>query len=526
MFCIIASVFSICVRCAFWLFTNLWIKLSHKKNYLPDENDYIRKYLDSYVRKDKPGYAVFIQGLWGSGKTFFIKNYKTKAKNKALCYISLFGVSNKSEFEFRLWKGMIFDTPHVIIKRFCFLFISSLIVFLLCCFYGCTTFHSIIVKYSNLTSICLIFYDNFFASPIFTSALGIFSIITAILLFVWKFTRFKTMELLLRNRFLVLDDFERVEASCDEVLSWVNEFVEHINCPVIMIGNEKAIFDNLKLKHNDQANGFIENYKTTKEKTIGKEFSFSQTDEKVCRKLISNLNQSSPLRKTLENNIEWFVSVLLAPLWKEPYKHQTNYRVLALCFAEFEYYFNEKSIDSLNDWKTFVADEKLWKELIVRFLSFMYLKKINVISIAQMGDSSSSENGKSPSIQDLKYTNALADNIFKCDLLSDDKNVAIFRELYPIWNGLSSFLPISLWLDIKDSKIISKDVFSKFISELIHPESSIFSLWNKMYYLDDLEYQKLLEKTENEFNTPSVQSLEELITFLKNICIAYYDFYL
>lgn len=522
--CIIASACSMCIHSIICLSTYLISLLWHNeglsdKKEITDENDYVRQYLDCYIKRDKPGFAVFINGAWGSGKTFFIKHYKYKEKKQ--CYVSLFGITNKNEFEHRLWKGLLFEHPYIVLTRFLFLLCISLIGTICFLCFANTVNIWLNTNYQIQWNACLVFFKSVFTSPILTSTIGSLSIVTALVIFVWKFTRFKAMELLLRSRFLVLDDFERVETSCDEVLSWINEFVEHINCPVLIIGNEEAIFNNLKLKHSDSAYDENEHYKRIKKKTIGKEFSFSQTDEKVCRKLISSLNPSSALRKTLENNIEWFISAILEPLKKEPYKHQTNYRVLALCFAEFDYYFNEKSIDSLNDWNAFVADEKIWKELIERFLSFMYLKKIRIITITKNDDMPSPSNGKRPNNQDIKYTDSFADNILKCDLISGDEAEKRFREFYPVWNDYSSFLPVSLWEEIKDSRSLSREVFSAFVKRQVHPVVTLTSRWQQMYYLDDKEFKKLIEDTKNEFCNPTVQSIEELIVLLQFLCIAF-----
>ena len=121
LFCIITCVCSMCIHgiiCLFsYLISLIWHKegLSNKK-IINNENDYIREYLDSYLKRDKPGFAVFINGPWGCGKTFFIKHYKNKKLMQ--CYVSLFGVTNKDEFEHRLWKGVLFDSPYIVFKRF------------------------------------------------------------------------------------------------------------------------------------------------------------------------------------------------------------------------------------------------------------------------------------------------------------------------------------------------------------------------------------------------------------------------
>ncbi len=59
------------------------------------------KFLDSYCTSSiAPGYAVMLQGPWGSGKTWFIDNYRKELlsrMNKRTLYVSLFGVSKPAD---------------------------------------------------------------------------------------------------------------------------------------------------------------------------------------------------------------------------------------------------------------------------------------------------------------------------------------------------------------------------------------------------------------------------------------------
>lgn len=408
LICVSASGFSICIFVyVVWITICLLCVLGIKKYFKnegnadveavmddeadADENDYIRKYIDSYLKRDKPGFAVFINGPWGSGKTFFINSYKTQIKQKI--YVSLFGIANKGEFEFRLWKGIIFDNLNyfcvrlkIWIKKLVCNFIYKWIIFItltICiisvCWWSASDENQVlmILRAKYIFSIIYSFFKLFIA------LFGALSVAATITIFVWKITRFKVMEMLLKNCFIVFDDFERIEIPCNEVLSWINEFVEHVNCPVIILGNENAVIENIELKcDKEKINDEKIHYKKIKEKTIGKEFKFKQKDEKVCRILINYLDSSSNLRRTLENNMEWFISTVLDPLKKMPYKHQTNYRVLNQCFSDFEYYFNKNPIYAMEDWTKFVASEH-WKDLIVHFISFTYLKKIGVIPIVK-----------------------------------------------------------------------------------------------------------------------------------------------
>lgn len=76
-----------------------------------DSNQHISQYLESYLQTiEKPDFAVLITGGWGSGKTFFIKNFLGGEKKKiyemltdceryTVLYISLFGVKNRYDID-------------------------------------------------------------------------------------------------------------------------------------------------------------------------------------------------------------------------------------------------------------------------------------------------------------------------------------------------------------------------------------------------------------------------------------------
>lgn len=78
---------------------------------MENSNKHIEDYLNEYLQIEKPGFAVLIKGAWGSGKTYFVKNYiehQLKPNNKELkpIYISLFGVSSKEEIDSRIYEAV------------------------------------------------------------------------------------------------------------------------------------------------------------------------------------------------------------------------------------------------------------------------------------------------------------------------------------------------------------------------------------------------------------------------------------
>lgn len=78
---------------------------------MENSNKHIEDFLNEFLQIEKPGFAVLIKGAWGSGKTYFVKNYiehQLKPNNKELksIYISLFGVSSKEEIDSRIYEAV------------------------------------------------------------------------------------------------------------------------------------------------------------------------------------------------------------------------------------------------------------------------------------------------------------------------------------------------------------------------------------------------------------------------------------
>lgn len=65
------------------------------------KNQMVADTLDMYLRQDKPRFAILLQGKWGSGKTWFIRNYinNRNNENQPFCYVSLFGIEQLIEID-------------------------------------------------------------------------------------------------------------------------------------------------------------------------------------------------------------------------------------------------------------------------------------------------------------------------------------------------------------------------------------------------------------------------------------------
>jgi hypothetical protein len=69
-------------------------------------NDHIEKYLDYYIGKIKPQYAIMIDGDWGAGKTWFIDKYKESKTETKFLYVSLYGLNTTTEIEDKFYSDL------------------------------------------------------------------------------------------------------------------------------------------------------------------------------------------------------------------------------------------------------------------------------------------------------------------------------------------------------------------------------------------------------------------------------------
>ena len=201
-------------------------------------NENVTSFLNEYIKNSDPRYAVFICGQWGCGKTFFVKKWLASLKEddtgdfitRKPVYVSLYGlnnitsINNAIEREIKPWlysKGM--NIAKKVVKAF-----------------GKAT-----IRYD---------FDidgdkENAQSEQLSYTLDIMSLFGS------------DGDNIKGERILVLDDLERCQIDMEELLGYINFFVEHSKCKVIVIG------DNTKLKESSD-----KIFQQHKEKLFGREF--------------------------------------------------------------------------------------------------------------------------------------------------------------------------------------------------------------------------------------------------------------
>lgn len=167
----------------------------------------------NYIRDENARYAILIDGAWGSGKTYLYENYLVDAidsieigknKRKQNVYISLYGISSIDSLA------------------------KQLITNYLVCVKG--NGNKLIKKgFKQLAGMIGV------ASSVFSFSIGSVSIdLTNILEKIENNIDVKDMV-------ICLDDLERCTIPINEFFGFVNNLIEHCNCKVLILADEKNI---------------------------------------------------------------------------------------------------------------------------------------------------------------------------------------------------------------------------------------------------------------------------------------------
>lgn len=262
--------------------------------------DEIEQVIKEYLDNPKSEYAVMIDGEWGVGKTYFLTHSlmnimetidNGKSKRRKYAYVSLYGIKSAEE-------------------------VSREIIFQ---YFGRKDKKKLETADTVMTT----------ASNILTASLGAINI---------DLSKIKETisKIDINNWIICFDDLERCYLSINEILGYINRLVEHNNCKVVILANEKEIGKinlnqrlenkyqvvmsgrklNLENESNEDENLDIKKlqsvtkmlfnedilYKSIREKVIGLTIKFEPQMDRVYDSIINEYNADTQFKQYLNDN--------------------------------------------------------------------------------------------------------------------------------------------------------------------------------------------------------------------------------
>lgn len=347
-------------------------------NMIFGNNQHIANFLDGYLNaSNKPDYAVLITGDWGSGKTYFIKKYLggdkkvvkdwlTDCENYIVLYVSLFGTKSRADMD-----GRVLEKLHPILKS------EKIKVF--------TSSFPIIGTIAGVSS------------PVPGGAVVGERIGKDLQCFTETFVKSllkEKQEKDFKNLVVVFDDVERADMPLPELLGYLNEYVEHLHVPCILLADEnvwKEINESQKI-HQKKITGKVgENHKvnltvekainqtlhslsSTEEKVVGKKFQIQTSPEEIIEAWFpENKNGTTIFGDEIYELLKPHKALLKSILEKSP-KH--NYRAFKQSIEDLKIFIGP---NFENIPKDLLTKEKLNSLIFADFLCSVYGVKLALL---------------------------------------------------------------------------------------------------------------------------------------------------
>jgi len=432
---------------------------SANNQYISEPNKHIEEYLNYYCElPHSPKFAILLKGKWGSGKTWFINQYieklkekekekakKLKEKEKKCVYVSLYGVTNYSEIEdlilqqlypFRTSKGMVLAG-----KVLTGLLKVSLKIDL--------NNDGKDDGFWNISLPDINLPQNFDDSN--------FSL-------------------------LIFDDLERCSIKIENILGYINSFVESQYLKVVIIANEEEISTE------------PDKYKKIKEKLIGKTFEILPDFSGALNEVLNQVHNPQA-KDFLSKNLDF-----IQDLYRQA--ECMNLRILNQISLDFERFF-EKLPEKARNKAELIKD--LLKLLII-FSIEISCGRLDPKDISQIDQKLAKELARARI--DAKDTDSKEN---KANTEDKKSLMGIFKKYENIYNinYLSIFSPfftafpnLSVWGLFFDKGIIDKEALEKSMLTSKYFKDENLPNWIKLLHyqqLSDDEFKKLIDLVDLEY---------------------------
>lgn len=398
------------------------------KSTIPN-NQHVKDFLSCYAKLKSPGYAVLVTGPWGCGKTFLVNQFSSELTDENLLKISLNGLSSISEINNALISAIfptLTSTPAKFITRIITKIINPSLTI------------SKTPDGNTETNLSIKPDEN--------------------ILDLLKDTK---------DRLLIFDDIERCTVPIPTLLGYINQFVEHDDCRVILVADESEI---IKKEPKEILETHPQHYLRIKEKLIGKTFKIEPEIKLALKKFSEQLNDE-PTKVVVQENESLIIQLFNNSTY-------SNLRILRYALIEFTRVYEV------------VDDEcKKNKGLITHFLALFLIYEFEIKS-------------GSIEINELVHIKTRVRLKFKTSSDGDSNASLRFEKINQKYikagvNLIITLLPESVWIDLFTNGLIP----SKDINESLHNSEYFKSenqpdwvkLWN-IRNLSDRNFENLLNK--------------------------------
>jgi len=417
---------------------------------MSNPNQHIEDFLKYYFNlSSPPQYAVLLKGKWGVGKTWFLKEIMASLHNpdyrvKTHLYVSLYGVTSFEEIE-----NDFFRQLHPVLSSKGMALAGKIGKGLLKTTLKIDLDGDRKSDASVTTQIPDINLPDYLSNT--------------------------------EGLILVFDDLERASMDLENLLGYINYFVEHQGYKVIIIANEEELF------HKEEKAEV--NYKRIKEKLIGKTFEIQPRLELAISNFIKEV-ESGTTQELFNSNIE---------LIKDYYRRSAylNLRHLRQALMDFS-----RLVE-------FLSDEIKDKEGIIEQLLSIYLVLSFEIKSGEMlpADINNFNESYLTELMNKSSNKGIEEGVI-------DSPYRKVKEKYPAFDHFDMLLEKSVWIDIFDKGLIDKTKIEKSLksSRYFHSDNQPewMQLWHFMYLKDD-DFETLLKSVTQKFQDKEYEEIEVIM---------------
>jgi hypothetical protein len=407
-------------------------------------NKHITEYLDYYIKIKNPQYAVLLIGKWGCGKTYYIKNlikeWNTHDKQKDSevilkpIYISLNGIGEINTVNDKIRAEI---SPFFKVSKVAKNILKGLI--------KTTIKIDLDIDKDGEND------GNISFNP---DLLGVFS---------------SDDNNIKGNKILIFDDIERCKIGTDEIFGYINNFVEHLECKVILLADE----DKIREKYDKETSSAIK-YKDFKEKLIGQTFEVSSDINNAVDFFIEEA------KNTNDNiNLEKHKALIIEIFNASELKNLRVLRQALLDFYRLTTYVDEK-----------FTKHNRYDEFIKNFAAYFLIIYIEY----------KTGNDKITEFQNA-ISSYLKNNNEESAVKIAERKYNIILQKSDIYNSMYVF-PFDKIQQYIEKGTIEKDLFNQIIKSNTFFATDERQNWEKLYQwkiLDDKSFREIRDKVWKQF---------------------------